>query len=276
MSLFNKNGWLKLNLQFFATDGVEGGGFANPQGGEGGEPGGASIIDDPNVSPEGGEPSATPEGDELDNSKAFAQRLSERTEKALAEARTQWEQEQQEKYGKFDAYEKNLLATAKMSGFNTIEEFQEALAEAELQERAQKQGITPEMQQRLEALEQEAAKGRELQQQREQEESVRQFREYCKTFASENGVEADKLEEFMMTHQIPSFDIALKAMKADEWEQQLKDAKEIAVKEYLASKKAPKVEGSGNSGVVNQEPPKSWAESRSRALERLNSNNKNE
>ena len=73
----------------------------------------------------------------------------------------------------------------------------------------------------------------------------------------------------MRENQIPNFEMAYRAMKYEQMENDLKNAKDVAVKEYLESKKAPKVEGSGTPGIVKDAPPKNFAEARQRALARL-------
>jgi hypothetical protein len=121
-----------LNLQFFSEDlGVEGSGeIADPAGGEPPidqvDP---QIVDDP--------PLNDPQPDDLDQSKAFARRLEERTQKALAEERQKWEQETSQKYGNYDQYQQTLDYVMKSAGYNDFDEFQSALQEAQLQERAE-------------------------------------------------------------------------------------------------------------------------------------------
>ncbi|MNY27110.1 hypothetical protein D3C86_1610010 [compost metagenome] len=71
-----------------------------------------------------------------------------------------------------------------------------------------------------------------------------------------------------------SFNLAYKAMRADELEQQLSTAKENAVKEYLQSKNAPRVEGSGTPGIVHEDTSKlSFSEITKRAAARINAAN---
>jgi hypothetical protein len=253
---------LKLNLQFF-KDGVDDGGIADPGGGD--PP--TDPIDPPVVD----DPPTDPPTDDLDQSKAFAKRLEERTQKALQEARQQWEQETSQKYGNYDQYQQSMEYVMKSAGYNNFDEFQQALQEAQLAERAEQNGIDPEFQSRVELLEQRAQRADELEQQREQEQVMQQFQSALNDFSKEKGIEATELESFMMDNQIPNFEMAYRAMKYEQMESDLQNAKDVAVKEYLESKKAPKVEGSGAPGVVKQDPPKNFAEARERALERLRS-----
>jgi hypothetical protein len=265
---------LKMNLQLFSADlGVEGGDFADSTPAddiEVTEP----TIDGPQDPPV--DQTGEPPTDDLDNSKAFAKRLEERTQKALAEERAKWEQETSQKYGNYDQYDQALQLVLKQSGFGSFEELQQALHEAELTERAQANGVNPEFQQRIEQLEERAKRADELEQQQQQEQVYQQFTQALSTFASEKGIEANQLEEYMVQHNIPSFEAAYKALRHDQMAEELANAKDIAIKEYLASKKAPKVEGTGTPGVVKDSPPKTFEEARARAMERLNSVKTNE
>jgi hypothetical protein len=260
---------LKLNLQLFSDDlGVEGGEFADP------------APDLPiDASPEPTDPSADPSPvdpqeppvDDLDQSKSFAKRLEERTQKALQEERQKWEEETNQKYGNYDQYHKSMEYVMKASGHNSFEEFQAAIEEAQLTERAEQMGVTPEYQQRLEELEQRAQRADELEQQQEQEQIMKRFQSELQDFSKNKGIEPTDLESFMVEHGIPNFEMAHRAMRYEQMESDLKNAKDIGIKEYLESKKAPKVEGSGTPGIIKDTPPKNFAEARQRALARLNS-----
>ena len=46
----------------------------------------------------------------------------------------------------------------------------------------------------------------------------------------------------MVEQNVPNFEVAYNAMRAQQLEEQLTSAKETAIQEYLQSKKAPKVE----------------------------------
>jgi hypothetical protein len=266
--LYARRSLLRMDLQFFAADlGVEGGEIASPETDE--------VVD---VQPEVTEPaidtppteSPTPPTDDLDQSKAFAKRLEERTQAKLAEERAKWEQEVGQKYGNYDQYQQTVDYVMKASGYNSFEEFQAALEEAQLQERAQQNGVNPEYQQRLEELEERAKRADELEQQQQQEQIMKQFQSALQDFSKEKGIEAEALEQFMVENQIPNFDMAYRAMRYEQMENDLKNAKDVAIKEYLESKKAPKVEGPGTPGLIKDAPPKNFAEARQRALARLN------
>jgi hypothetical protein len=255
---------LQLDLQLFADElGVEGGGIADPAPVDNPEP------TDPPVDPVPADPQDPPT-DDLDQSKSFAKRLEERTQKALQEERQKWEQETSEKYGNYDQYQQSLEYVMKTAGYNSFEDFQTALQEAQLQERAQQNQVPPEYQSRLEQLEERAKLADQLEKEREDEQVMSQFRSHLTEFSKEKGVESEQLEQFMMENQIPNFEMAYRAMRYEQMESDLKNAKDVAVKEYLDSKKAPKVEGSGTPGIIKEAPPKNFAEARQRALARLN------
>jgi hypothetical protein len=162
---------LKLDLQFFSEDlGVEGGDFANPA---------TEVMDvqpevtDPIEPAQDTPPTDIPPTDDIDQSKAFAKRLEERTQAKLAEERAKWEEEVGQKYGNYDQYQQTLDYVMKASGYNSFEDFQTALEEAQLQERAQQNGVNTEYQQRLEQLEERAKRADELEQQQQQEQVMK-------------------------------------------------------------------------------------------------------
>ena len=250
---------LMLDLQLFSEDlGVEGGEVADPTP-EVAEP--VETVD--TVDPQ------EPPTDDLDQSKAFARRLEERTQKALQEERTKWEQEYSQKYANYDQYQQAADFFMSRTGYNSFEEMQQAIQEEQLNERAQQNGVNPEYQSRLEQLEERAKIADELEQERENQKIMEEFRSHLGEFSKDKGVEPEQLEQFMRENQIPNFEMAYRAMKYEQMENDLKNAKDVAVKEYLESKKAPKVEGSGTPGIIKDAPPKNFAEARQRALARL-------
>lgn len=254
---------LSVDLQFFSEDlGVEDGGIADPP------PTDEPPVDNP--------PPTDPQPDDLEQSKVFAKRLEERTQAKLAEERQRWEEETNQKYGNYDQYQQAMDFVMKQSGYQNFDEFQQAIKEAELAERAEKNGIDPEFQSRVETLEERARRADELEQQQQQEQSYQRFQSALNDFSKEKGVDPSQLENFMVENQIPNFEMAYRAFHYEQMQNDLTNAKDVAVKEYLASKKAPKVEGSGTPGVIKDAPPKDFNESRQRALERLRSARTNE
>lgn len=245
-----------------------GGELTPPQGtGEITEPTG-QIETTPGQQLEGVE---NPEG--VEQSQAFAKRLQERTQAALMEERQRWEQEVSERYGNYDTYDRAMNFFMKQAGYNDLDSMMQAIEQQDLLQRAEKFGVTPEIQQKLEALEQKAQRAEELEYQREQQELSQRFTQALGQFAQEKGADAVALEQFMVEHNVPNFEVAYNAMRTQQLEEQLTSAKETAIQEYLQSKKAPKVEGSGATGLVSDEPTTDFKVARERALQRLRSAN---
>jgi hypothetical protein len=256
---------LKLDLQFFSEDlGVEGGEVADP------------TLEVETVDPTLETQPADPPQDDLEQSKAFAKRLEERTQRALQEERQKWEQETSQKYGNYDQYQQAMEFMMQRGGYQSFDEFQAAIQEAQLAERAEQNGIDPEFQSRVEQLEERARLADELEQRQQQEQTYQQFQSALKDFSQQKGVDPAELESFMVENQIANFEMAYRAWHYEQMQNDLTNAKDVAVKEYLQSKKAPKVEGAGTPGVIKDAPPKNFEESRQRALERLRSARTNE
>lgn len=264
------------NFQFF--NGLEGGGevvteTAPPsvEGGEVAHPQGTGEVATPPEQIEQPPIENNPEG--VEQSQAFAKRLQERTQAALMEERQRWEQEVSERYGNYDTYDRAMNFFMKQAGYNDIDSMMQAIEQQDLLQRAEKFGVTPEIQQKLEALEQKAQRAEELEYQREQQELSQRFTQALGQFAQEKGADAAALEQFMVEQNVPNFEVAYNAMRTQQLEEQLTSAKETAIQEYLQSKKAPKVEGSGATGVVSDEPTTDFQVARERALQRLRSAN---
>ncbi|CCW03583.1 hypothetical protein [Bacillus sp. GeD10] len=212
-----------------------------------------------------------PEG--VEQSQAFAKRLQERTQAALMEERGRWEQEISERYGNYDTYDRAMNFFMKQAGYNDLDSMMQAIEQQDLLQRAEKFGVTPEIQQKLESLEAKAQRAEELEYQREQQQLSQRFTQALGQFAQEKGADAAALEQFMVEHNVPNFEVAYNAMRTQQLEEQLTSAKETAIQEYLQSKKAPKVEGSGATGLVSDEPTTDFQVARERALQRLRSAN---
>ncbi len=260
------------NFQFF--NGLEGGGeLAPPQGtGEVATP--PEQIEQPPIENnlEGQLPAGQPP-EAIEQSEAFAKRLQERTQAALMEERGRWEQEAAERYGNYDQYNRAMNFFMQQSGHNDLDSMMQAIEQQDLLQRAEKFGVTPEIQQKLEALEQKAQRAEELEYQREQQELSQRFTQALGQFSQEKGADAAALEQFMLEHNVGNFEVAYNAMRAQQLEEQLTSAKETAIQEYLQSKKAPKVEGNGTTGIVSDEPTTDFQVARERALQRLRSAN---
>ncbi|MCQ6289068.1 MFS transporter [Bacillus cereus] len=269
------------NFQFFNS--LEGGGEVVTEtvppsdlGGELTPPQGTGEITEPTGQIEQSPIENNPEGqppEAMEQSEAFAKRLQERTQAALMEERGRWEQEAAERYGNYDQYNRAMNFFMKQAGYNDLDSMMQAIEQQDLLQRAEKFGVTPEIQQKLEALEQKAQRAEELEYQREQQELSQRFTQALGQFAQEKGADAAALEQFMLEQNVPHFEVAYNAMRTQQLEEQLTSAKETAIQEYLQSKKAPKVEGPGVTGLVSDEPTTDFQVARERALQRLRSAN---
>lgn len=255
---------LRLNLQYFATDDVVGGGDVTTEPiTEPTEP--AVQETDPVVETPATQEPGTEQQPEITPEQDFESRI--------AEERQRWEQETSERYGNYDNFNRMAQFFMQQSGYNNIDSMMQAIEQQELLQRAEQAGITPEIQQRLEGLEQRAQRAEELERQQEQQQLAQRFRGTLESFSQEKGADADALEQFMLENQVPNFEVAYNAMRAQQLEADMANAKEIAIKEYLESKKAPKVEGSGATGVVAEEPTTDFNVARQRALARMRASN---
>ena len=154
----------------------------------------------------------------------------------------------------------------KQAGYNDLDSMMQAIEQQDLLQRAEKFGVTPEIQQKLEALEQKAQRAEELEYQREQQELSQRFTQALGQFAQEKGADAVALEQFMVEHNV----LILKWLTTPcKLEEQLTSAKETAIQEYLQSKKAPKVEGSGATGLYLMNLRRTFKWLAKRALQRL-------
>lgn len=201
--------------------------------------------------------------------KAFAKRLAAEREK--------WQSEVSEKYKDYELHKELSAWAQERTGADALT-LKEQIEMDRLQERAEQQGITPEMQKRLEALEQKAALADQLEHQRNEEQRVQTYFSSLNDFMKDKVGESEKLNQFMIENGLTydpnnpekSFGVAYKAMRAEQLEQELATARETAVKEYLSSKTAPRVEGSGAPGIVQEDTSKmDWKDIRSKSLARI-------
>lgn len=200
--------------------------------------------------------------------KAFAKRLAAEREK--------WQSEVSEKYKDYDVLQKATAHLQKTSGISDLMTLNEQLELADLQERAETQNLDIDTLKRIEQLEQKAAKGEELEAKIQQQQQWQEFETSLKTFA--DGKEIDgktvdhkELWNYMYENQIQNPEIAFKAMKADVLESKLSTAREDSIKDYLASKQAPRAEGgNGAAGMQTTDTSKmSWKDLERRAAARL-------
>lgn len=257
---------LPLNLQLFSDElGAE----------QGTDPGvevapAAEVQPEPEVPAETGvESEAAAEPKQSNFEKAFAKRL--------AEAQAKWEAEYAEKYKDYETYRKATEYLQKQSGINDIMTLKEQIELAELNERADRENVPPEVLKRIDELEAKAARAEALEKQQAEAQQYQEFRADLDKFAAEKGVNGDELYNFMVENNIGNKEVAYKALRAEQLEQQLETAKKDAVREYLASKQAPKAEGAGSAGVVNVDTSKmSWQELQAHTVAKLNAMNNRE
>jgi hypothetical protein len=207
--------------------------------------------------------------------KAFAKRL------AAKEA--EWEAKNSEKYKDYETNQKAAQFLQKRYNISDAQALREQIELADLQDRAEEQNITPEMQRRLDALEEKAALADKFQQEQEQQKQYQTFRSNLDKFASEKQASADELHQYMFDNQFPpeKMELAYKTMQADKvleekaaFEANKEQFKKDSVKEYLDSKKAPKAEGKGAAGTLGQGPPGSWQAADARFKARIEAANK--
>lgn len=208
--------------------------------------------------------------------KAFAKRL--------AAERSKWDSETAEKYKDYDTHKELSQYLQEINGADALT-LKEQIEMSRLQTRADANEISPEMQKKLDYLEEKAAKAEQLEQKQQEEQRIQTYFSTLEGFAKEKGVDSEKLNAFMVENELTydptnpekSFILAHKAMRTDELEQQLSTAKETAVKEYLQSKSAPRVEGSGTPGVVTEDTSKmEWPDINQRIIARMNAANQSQ
>lgn len=243
-----------LDLQQFAEGETEPGVEVVPAAEE-------QVIDEVDTSSETGEESQVAAEPEKQNNfeKAFAKRL------AAKEA--EMEAKYAEKYKDYEVLQKATAHLQKTTGISDLMTLKEELELADLQERAETQNLDVDTLKRIEQLEQKAAKGDALEAKYQQEQQRLEFETSLKTFCEGkeiNGkaVDHNELWNFMHENEINKPEIAFKAMKADLLEAKLATAKEDSIKDYLASKQAPRFEGNnGAAGSQSVDTSKmSWKE----------------
>lgn len=277
--------WLVLDLQMFSEDpGADGAGAEDASAagmqeqGEGASQTGAD------------EQGAADPGKQNNFEKAFAKRLADAQSKWEADKQTEL-QNLKDQYKDHDIYRKAAEFVQKQTGINDIMSLKEELEMNELQERAAREGISPEVQRRLDQLEAKAARADELEaqrteeqqqreQQQEQERLEKAYFDNLGEFAKAKNIDGDKLNQFMIDNEFSvnpdnlerSLEMAYKAMKHDELVQQLEDAEKNGMRKLIQSKSTiPQVNGSKAQGQTIAPAPKTLAEARQRAMQRLTS-----
>jgi hypothetical protein len=201
--------------------------------------------------------------EETNSEKAWAKRI--------AAERTKIEQEYADRYKDYDVYKEIAEYTKETSNFDDILSVKEAIELERLQQRAEKQQLPVEVQQRLEALEAKAAKADEFEKQQEEQKTYQEFRtNLLEPFAKDKGIDANELEKFMTDNQVYNLDMAYRAMKYEDVEAKREQIEKEAVKKFLEAKGSmTKVEGKTQTGQVIAGTAKNFTDARQRAMQRL-------
>lgn len=207
---------------------------------------------------------------ESDTETAWAKRISAIKTKTEQEVRERLEKEYTEKFKGYEDYKYLAEYLQQANNGADLLSIKEQIELERLQQRAEQANVPPEVLKRIDELEAKAAKAEEYEKQQAQQTELQKFRSSLETFAKEKGANADELHQFMYENSIANPELAYKAMRAEQLEKDLAAAKENAVKEYLESKKTPRVEGNGTPGIVHEDPSKmGWGDIRQRALARI-------
>ncbi|MGQ7147058.1 hypothetical protein ACUOA8_50650, partial [Escherichia sp. SS-MK2] len=73
----------------------------------------------------------------MEQSQAFVKRLQERTQAAIMEERSRWEQEISERYGNYDTYDRAMNFFMKQAGYNDVDSMMQAIEQQDLLQRAE-------------------------------------------------------------------------------------------------------------------------------------------
>lgn len=223
----------------------------------------------------------TTASEDVTKQQSFANRLKEQTDKALSEARSQWEKEQSEKYKDYDTHKELSEYLQRVNGADAMT-LKEQIELEKLQERADKNETTPEMQKRLEALEAKSARADELEAQQAKEYTNNLFWKAAESFVEGKDVSKEDLNKYMIENDIfvdptnaelaqKKFDMAYKAMQYDAMAKKLESAEKDGMKKLMQAKGSiPTIPGKSGQGQVVNGPPKTFAEARARAMQRMN------
>ena len=101
----------------------------------------------------------------------------------------------------------------KQAGYNDLNSMMQAIEQQDLLQRAEKFGVTPEIQQKLEALEQKAQPCRGTRVSARTTRIITTFYASIRQFAQEKELMPRLLEQFMVEHNVPNFEVAYNAMR---------------------------------------------------------------
>lgn len=260
---------LKLNLQLFADDGGDVGAGVESASAAGMQSDSGSIE-----SPSQSEPTGVNGAQSASDAAAGQNNFEKAFAKRLAAKQAEWEKERgeyQTQLKDVGAYRKATEYLQRSAGINDLTALQEQIELLELQERAQRENVPVEVLKRIDELEKGNKELGTWKEQREKQEQYQTFQQNLQSFAAEKGTDAKELHKFMYENRISNFDVAHRAMRAEELEAELTASKSGTIKEYLASKKAPKAEGaSGAAAMKSVDTAKmSWDEIDKVAASRL-------
>jgi hypothetical protein len=257
-----------LNLQFFAEEGeaVEGTGV------EGAPDAGVQ----PTETSENTGVETPVDAAQVKDEKDFAKAIKAKEE----HLRKQMESEYAEKYKDYDVSKKALEYMMRTNGIDDPLTVKEKIELAELEEKAENENLTVEELQRRQELEELKAWKKSVEEKEQQDQQYKQFRSQLDEYAKGKEADAGVLEKFMddnFADQGKTFDVAYKAMQYDalakengELKQQLEKAEKEGVKKFMSAKSSiPTVPGSTSQGHVEAPAPKTFAEARARAMQRL-------
>lgn len=204
---------------------------------------------------------------------AFSKRLSAAQEKWNAEKETEI-QKLRDEYKDHDTYRKAAEYLQKTSGIDNIMSLREEIELQELQERADKENVPPEVIKRIDELEKKAARADELEAKTASEKAAQEFEQSIKTFSEGKEIDGKPLDyaelwEYMHENEIAKPEVAFKAMKADMLEAKLASAKEDAIKDYLNTKKGVKTESGSGAAVQQTQTGGGFKGAESRAIARI-------
>lgn len=210
---------------------------------------------------------------------AFGKALVAEREKIRKELETEYD----EKYKDYDLHKDLSGYLSELNGGTDLITLKERVELERLEKRAEKEDVSPETLKRIDELEAKAAKGDELEKQQQEAQRVTAYFSTLDKFLEGKGVESKELNQFMIDNGLSydsanmekSFDIAYKAMKAEEFEKKANEKEADTIKRYLASKNAPKVEGStGAAASQTVDTSKmSWDQLAKHSAERVKASN---
>jgi len=201
--------------------------------------------------------------------KAFAKRL--------AQERAKWESEVNSKYKDYDTHKQLSEYFQRINGMDA-QALRERVELEMLQEQAEKQNVPVEVMQRLLELEAKAAQADQFAKQQQQAEFERNYWSSLNDYAKELDVKPEEINQFLVENGLyvnpedlkRSFDLAYKAIRYEKMQKELETAQKDGMLKLLQAKGSiPTVPGGTSQGQVVTAAPKTFAEARARAMQRM-------